>query len=284
MKLDAGDSLPPTEIGRISRPAIPAVSDETAPARPATQAHPPRLAATDTLRLSVIIPTINEEAHLARTLRRATASPVEEVVVVDGGSRDRTREIAASFGARVIMAEPGRARQMNAGAAAATGGALLFLHADTQLPDAFPQIVAGVLSRPGVSAGAFRLQIESGRRSLRLVESLVALRGWAFGMPYGDQALFLMAATFRQVGGFPDVPVMEDFELIRRLRRLGRVRIARAAVTTSARRWLRHGVVRTTLLNQACVAARLAGISPDRIASWRRMPGPKAPPGRSRSR
>ena len=158
---------------------------------------------------------------------------------------------------------------MNAGAAVATGRALLFLHADTLLPDAFPPIVAGVLSRPGVRAGAFRLRIESDRRSLRVVEALVALRGWAFGMPYGDQGLFLTAATFRQVGGFPDVPVMEDFELIRRLRRRGRVQITPAAVTTSARRWRRHGVARTPLLNQACLAARLLGVSPERIAALR---------------
>jgi rSAM/selenodomain-associated transferase 2 len=169
----------------------------------------------------------------------------------------------------VIDSPPGRGRQMNAGAAVTTGDAVLFLHGDTTLPEGFAEHVARVLARPGVVAGAFELRIDAPHRALRLVEAAVNRRSRWFGLPYGDQAIFLPAATFRQIGGYSEAEAMEDFAIIRRLRRLGRVSIAPAHVNTSARRWLAGGIWRTTLLNQVCVAAWIAGVSGHRIARWR---------------
>jgi len=220
-------------------------------------------------RLSVIIPALNEEEAVAQAVDSALAVQTAEVIVVDGGSRDRTSAVAASRGASVIVSRKGRAAQMNAGAGRASGEVLVFLHADTVLPVGYDQAVARTLNRPGTAAGAFRLAIGGGARSLRVIESLVHWRSTALGMPYGDQALFLNAEVFRRVGGFPELPIMEDLELTRRLKPLGRIRIAPEPVVTSARRWHEGGVWRTTLMNQLCLAGYLAGLPVDRVAAWR---------------
>lgn len=233
--------------------------------------------ATRAPRISVIVPAMNEEDFIGAAIARSQAARPLEVLVVDGGSTDRTREIAGALGARVLQAPPGRAVQMNAGAAAASGDVLLFLHADTLLPDRYDRLLWRVLSRPGTIAGAFRLRIDSPRRSLRAIEWLANWRSRALQMPYGDQAVYLRRETFEQVGGFPDLPAMEDFGWVRRLRRTGRIGVSPAAVVTSGRRWLRRGVLRTTLVNQLCIVAYLAGVSPKRIASWRELPEPSEP-------
>ncbi len=220
-------------------------------------------------RLSVIIPALNEEAAVAGAVDSALAVPDAEVIVVDGGSRDRTPEVAASRGALVLSGRKGRAAQMNAGAGRASGEVLVFLHADTVLPKGYDQAVARTLDRPGTVAGAFRLAIEGGSRSLRFIESLAHWRSTALGMPYGDQALFLTAEVFRRVGGFPELPIMEDLELTRRLKPLGRIRIAPELVVTSGRRWHEGGAWKTTLLNQLCLAGYLAGVPAARVAAWR---------------
>ncbi|MEE9296895.1 MAG: TIGR04283 family arsenosugar biosynthesis glycosyltransferase [Phycisphaerae bacterium] len=220
-------------------------------------------------RLSVIIPARNEEGTIARVLECLCDANLWEVIVVDGQSDDRTREIAHLHGALVIQSQPGRGRQLNIGAAGATGDTLLFLHADTLLPPKFDEHVFRVLARPRTSAGAFRLRIDAPGASLRLIEQMVNYRSRFLQMPYGDQAIFVKADAFRRVGGFPQLPVMEDYELVRRLRRLGRIEIAPAAVVTSARRWLTGGVWRTTLYNRVCVAAYRLGVHPDLIARWR---------------
>ncbi len=227
--------------------------------------------------VSVVIPTLDEHAVIGTAIDRARGGGASEVIVVDGGSVDGTADAAARHGARVVETQPGRGRQMNAGAAVATGDVLLFLHADTTLPAAYAGHVARVLARPGVVAGAFELRIDAPHRALRLVEASVNRRSRWFGMPYGDQAIFLPAATFRQIGGYCEADAMEDFAMIRRLRRIGRVSIAPAHVTTSARRWLAGGVWRTTLLNQVCVAAWIAGVSGRRIARWRGTASRSAP-------
>ena len=181
--------------------------------------------------------------------------------------------IAAAHGAQVIAADPGRGRQLNAGASAASGDTLLFLHADTLLPSDAAAHVDAALSTSGAIAGAFRLKIDAPSASFRLIERAVNWRSLHLQLPYGDQAIFMRAATFREAGGFPDVPVMEDFALMRRFKRSGKIALADAAVLTSARRWLARGIWRTTLLNQACIAAFLCGISPHRIALWRNRVG-----------
>ncbi len=221
------------------------------------------------MNVSVIIPTLDEHAVIGTAIGRAHGGGASEVIVVDGGSVDGTADAAAGHGARVIETQPGRGRQMNAGAAVATGDVLLFLHGDTTLPAVYAGHVARALARPGVVAGAFELRIDAPHRALRFIEAAVNRRSRWFGMPYGDQAIFLRAATFRQIGGYREAEAMEDFAILRSLRRLGRVSIAPAHVTTSARRWLRCGIWRTTLLNQVCVAAWIAGVSGSRIARWR---------------
>ncbi len=227
------------------------------------------------MRISVIIPALDECAVIANAIDRVREGEPWEIIVVDGHSLDATAAVAGAHGARVVTSEPGRGRQMNAGAAIATGDVLLFLHADTALPVGVTDHVARAMAgpapgaRPGIIAGAFGLRIDAPHRSFRLIEAAVDRRSRWLGMPYGDQAIFLRAATFRAVGGYPETDAMEDFAMIRRLRKLGRIGIVPESVTTSARRWLSGGVWRTTLMNQVCVWAWLAGVSSSRIASWR---------------
>ncbi len=193
-----------------------------------------------------------------------------EVIVIDGESSDETVAIAQAQGATVHTLPPGRARQMNYGASLATGEILLFLHGDTLLPPDFAPTVRSLLATPGVVAGAFQLKIAGEGKALRWVEWWVKGRSQWLQLPYGDQALFLKKTTFEQLGGFPDLPIMEDFVFVRQLRGLGKVAIAPQAVTTSPRRWQRVGVFRTTVINQGMILGYYLGISPHRLAHWYR--------------
>lgn len=215
-----------------------------------------------------MIPALDEEANLEALLPALVGRAGIECIVADGGSADRSVEVARASGARVVVAPRGRARQMNAGAASATGEILLFLHADTLLPEGFDALVRSALARPGVALGAFRLGICAHGIAFRLIELAVALRSRFLGRPYGDQAIFVRAEAFRETGGFPDLPILEDLAFVLRLRARGRVAIAPARVSTSARRWLSDGVWRTTLRNQGAVWAWRVGVSPERIAAW----------------
>jgi uncharacterized protein len=212
--------------------------------------------------ISVIVPTLNEASALECWGNKAISG---ELIVVDGGSEDDTIALAKDLGATVITCAPGRAQQMNQGAAIAQAEILLFLHADTRLPDHFLELVQQTLAPPQVVAGAFKLAIEGDLPGLRWVEWGVNWRSRYLQMPYGDQAIFLRAETFRQVGGFAQLPIMEDFELIKRLQKLGKIAIAPASVVTSGRRWQKLGVIKTTLINQLVLAAYYLGISPERI-------------------
>ncbi len=221
--------------------------------------------------LVVVIPTLNEQGHVAGAIRSAQGDARARVVVVDGGSEDQTRRIAARLGAEVRVCERGRAAQMNHGAAlAGDDDLLLFLHADTRLPAGYGETVRRCLASAGVACGAFRLRIDGPERVLRLIERGANGRSRWLGMPYGDQALFMSAEAFRRVGGFPAMPVMEDFELVRRLRGRGRVVLADQTVDTSARRWRKTGPWRLTLVHQLMAMGYLVGVSPERIATWRR--------------
>jgi rSAM/selenodomain-associated transferase 2 len=222
----------------------------------------------DAARISIIIPTLNEAENIKEAIVTTQLNTNIEVIIVDGGSKDDTIEIAQSLSVKVISSSPGRAVQMNAGAVAATGDILLFLHADTRLPIGFDEMVRTALQQSGTVAGAFKLRIDASLLSLRWVELGVNLRSHFYQMPYGDQAIFLTKAVFQQIGGFPELPIMEDFELIRRLKRIGRIVIIPTPVVTSARRWLQKGVFKTTLLNQIVIIAYLLGVSPERICSW----------------
>ncbi|MHC5726710.1 MAG: TIGR04283 family arsenosugar biosynthesis glycosyltransferase [Nostoc sp.] len=221
-------------------------------------------------RISIIIPTLNEAGNIKEAIATTQPSTNIEIIVVDAGSEDGTVEIAQSLGVKVISSSPGRAVQMNAGALAASGDILLFLHADTRLPTGFDEMIRTALQQPGTVAGAFNLRIDASLLSLRWVEWGVNARSHFYQMPYGDQAIFLTKAVFQQMGGFPELPIMEDFELMRRLKRTGCIVIIPTPVVTSARRWLQKGVFKTTLLNQLVIIAYLLGVSPERICRWYR--------------
>ena len=227
-------------------------------------------------KISIVIPTLNEAAIITKILTNIHPLPNVEVIIVDGGSIDHTIKLAQASGVRVLSSPKGRAHQMNVGAKAATGEILLFLHADTVLPSGFEQMVRSTLQPPIdkqlpiTIAGAFTLKIDDPMPSLRWIEWMVTWRSKWRQMPYGDQAIFLTAETFRSIGGFVEMPIMEDFELIKRLQRRGRIEILAAPVLTSARRWLQRGIWQTTLINQAIIIGYSIGISPDRLVTWYR--------------
>ncbi len=218
--------------------------------------------------LSIIIPTLNEAAIISLTLARIPQTPAIEVIVADGGSHDGTQELAGSWGARVLSSAWGRARQMNTGARQAQGKFLLFLHADTLLPEGFADHIDQILSRPETVAGAFQLQFNPPLPGLRLIERMANWRARVLQLPYGDQAIFLRAEQFQALGGMAEIPIMEDVDLVRRLSRQGRIVIAPVPVITSSRRWKDSGVWRTTLKNQVALAAFWAGTSLTRLARW----------------
>jgi rSAM/selenodomain-associated transferase 2 len=232
-------------------------------------------------KISIIIPVLNEAATIQKTLTRLQNVPDMEAIVVDGGSRDETVTLAKRCGEgfapssefKVISAAAGRARQMNTGAAIATGDILLFLHADTHLPPEFDTLVRQALQNPSTIAGAFELRIDANLRGVRLIEKMVNVRSHFLSMPYGDQAIFLKASTFHDLDGFPDIPIMEDFELMLQLRRQGRISIVPAPVITSGRRWQKLGVMKTTLLNQLIIASYFLGIPPTQLVRWYRQGG-----------
>lgn len=219
-------------------------------------------------RIAIIIPTLNEAKNITKAIASTETSTNVEVIVVDGGSEDNTVELAQSLGVKVLFASKSRADQMNQGAITATGDILLFLHADTCLPAGFDILVRDTLAQTNVIAGAFALQIDAALWSLRLIEIGVNWRSRTLQMPYGDQAIFLPRAVFDKIGGFPELPMMEDFELMRRLKRWGRIAIIPVPILTSARRWLQKGVIKTTLMNQIAIIAYLLGVSPERIKLW----------------
>ncbi len=225
-------------------------------------------------RISVIIPTFNEAAYIGATLLRVGGIENVEVIVADGGSADRTRALAERLGARVVAAVRGRAKQMNAGAKEATGDILVFLHADTLLPPGWTGCVREVVNWPGTVCAAFEFRLDKIFPWSRIIERLANLRSRSLQMPYGDQAIFMKAELFHQVGGFPDMPIMEDFELIRKLRRQGAVRVVPLPAVTSARRWQNFGPLRTTLVNHAVTLGYMLGFSRDFLVRIRSLSNP----------
>lgn len=222
---------------------------------------------SDLSQLSVVIPALNEAAQIAAAVSAARQGNPREIIVVDAGSSDETVERACEAGAIVLRSRPSRARQMNAGASKATGNVLMFLHADTLLPRNYTSSVTKALSDPSIAAGAFRFSIGSDFPGRKLVEWGTNLRSSWAQMPYGDQALFLRRSIFEELGGFPDLPILEDYQLVRRLRRRGRIVTVPDLAITSARRWRQLGVVRTTLINQWIILGYRLGTPIDRLAA-----------------
>jgi rSAM/selenodomain-associated transferase 2 len=217
--------------------------------------------------LSIVMPVLDEAAGLAGTL--ATLAPLRargvELIVVDGGSRDGTPQLALPWADAVVASPRGRARQMNAGAAQARGAVLLFLHADTQLPDGADAAVAAATAR-GAAWGRFDVRIAGRPWMLRVVARAMNLRSRLTGIATGDQAIFVRRDVFERIGGYADQPLMEDVELCRRLRRAGRPACLRQRATTSGRRWETRGVWRTIVLMWSLRWRYWRGESPEALA------------------
>lgn len=201
------------------------------------------------MRISIIIPTLNEEANLPVTLRQLAEHPDVELIVVDGGSTDRTVAIAREFTSYVFLSHAGRAVQMNMGARHATGDILLFLHADTfLLPGAIDELHRRLVG-DGAVGGAFDLHLDHPGAAGKWIARISSRRSRFLRLPYGDQGIFVWRQVFEEIGGFPAIPIMEDLAFSRRLRRAGRLTFLRTGLVTSARRWQANGLVKTTLVN-----------------------------------
>ena len=217
--------------------------------------------------LCIIMPTLNEAAGIGVALQALAPLRARgaQVIVADGGSSDNTVALARACGAQVIQAPPGRALQMNAGARLATGDTLLFLHADTLLPDNADALIAQALAT-GACWGRFDVRITGHSPALRVIAACMNLRSRCSGIATGDQAMFMTRAAFAAVGSFAEQPLMEDIALSRRLLGVSRPACLRARVTTSGRRWESRGVWRTVLLMWRLRYAYWRGAAPERLA------------------
>jgi rSAM/selenodomain-associated transferase 2 len=214
--------------------------------------------------LTVVIPTLNEEEWIAGAVTSAFKAGAEEVIVVDGGSVDRTSRMATSAGARLLLSEPMRARQLNLGAHAASHDTLLFLHADSRLPEGAAQAVENALSH--ADFGGFRIAFIEPSRKLRFAAALINLRTRLTRCPWGDQAQFISRETFLKSGGFLDIALMEDYELAVRMKRSGRSVLLPMTATTSGRRFLRKGLFRTAAHNWRTIIRYRMGTDIDVLA------------------
>jgi rSAM/selenodomain-associated transferase 2 len=219
-------------------------------------------------RLSIVVPTLDEAAHLADTLASCRGGAACEVIVADGGSSDATVRISRALADRVVDAPRGRALQMNAGAAVARGDVLLFLHADTHLPAGFDRAVLAALADPRVVGGRFDLSLQPSSPLIRLTAELINLRSRLSRIATGDQALFIRRELFAALGGYRPQPLMEDIELSAAMKRHGRVACLRQRVVSSSRRWRRDGVIRTILLMWTLRFLYFCGVSPQRLRRW----------------
>jgi rSAM/selenodomain-associated transferase 2 len=218
------------------------------------------------VRISVVIPALNEAANISRAVKSAWSARADEVLVVDGGSQDQTVDVAAGEDATVLVGAAGRSVQQNLGAQQATGDVLLFQHADNRLDNGACEQIRSRLRDERVVCGAFRQRIEATGWRYRLLEFGNAQRVVWCGLPYGDQAIFVRKAIFEQLGGFPEVPLMEDLMLMRQVRRRWRPVLLDGPVYISARRWKEYGVIRQTARNWCLVAAYTLGVPPERLA------------------
>jgi len=218
--------------------------------------------------LSVVVPTLNAAAALPGLLCDLRAAPCPlEIIVVDGGSQDDSGKLAVAAGARLLVTEAGRGRQLAAGAAAAQAAWLLFLHADSRLPEAWDATVARFVGQQveGTKAGYFRLALDNPLPAARRVERLANWRARYLGLPYGDQGLLISRELYQATGGYPDWPLMEDVALVRRIGR-SRLRALPVTILTSAARYERDGWWRRPRRNLTCLGLYFLGVSPEKLA------------------
>ncbi len=220
------------------------------------------------MRISVIIPTLDEADRIGALVAALMAQDFDEVVVADGGSGDATMQRACDAGARVVLSPRGRGRQLSAGARAASGEALFFLHADSMPPPQARSRIEATLAAGTVSAGCFRLAFDQKHPLLDFYALMSRINHGLF--TYGDQGLFLLRSTYLGIGGYRDMPLFEDVEIVRRLRRLGQIVKLEASMVTSARRFMRDGVARRELMSAGLVALYHLGVGPHQLERWYR--------------
>jgi len=218
--------------------------------------------------VSVIIPTLNEAAVLERALSASKKGGAMETIVVDGGSIDDTPAIARQHADHMLSCSPGRARQMNVGAEVASGDILLFLHADSLLPANFVEAIFRALARPAVIGGRFDVRLDGSGWIFRVIETLINFRSRLTQVATGDQGIFIQRTVFLRLGGYPQIPLMEDIELSRKMKRVGEVACLKERVITSARRWQQNGVLRTILLIWVLKFCHYVGVSPARLKAF----------------
>jgi rSAM/selenodomain-associated transferase 2 len=222
--------------------------------------------------VSIIIPVLNEAAGIngvIEHLRDPAAIHDAEIIVVDGEVAGSTLSAITDSTVRKIVSPAGRGRQMNLGASQARGRVLLFLHADTVLPRRGFALIRKAMEDPNMAAGAFELGIDSQRALFRITEAYVSVRTRLTRIPFGDQAIFIRREYFERLGGFRDIPIMEDVELMARIRKRGdRIAVIPEKVRTSARRWEREGILSCTMRNWMLQAAYAFGVPPERLAKW----------------
>lgn len=222
--------------------------------------------------ISVIIPVLHEEAVINEAVARIQGAAPDadvEIIVVDGGPEAETLKAVRGTGVRKLASVKGRGRQMNAGAQAAAGDILLFLHADTELPHEAFNGIRAAMSTERYAGGAFDLGIADSAPVFRMIERVSSLRSRLTRIPYGDQAIFMKHDYFDAIGGYSDVPIMEEVDLMQRVKKHGgRLCFIRTRVKTSSRRWRNEGIIRCTLRNWTIMLLYLLGVSPVRLAKW----------------
>ncbi len=218
--------------------------------------------------ISIIIPTLNEAENIP-TLKPLIPQ-VTEIIVVDGGSNDATVQLAEELGISVRRTDKGRGAQLNLGAAHATSRILLFLHADTVLPSAFPKLITDCLAQGQTILGSFSLGIEPASLLLKVVSVGANFRSRAFQLPYGDHSMFIRKTDFETLGGFPETAIMEDYIFVKLAKKHGKVTTLPQTVSTSARRWQKIGPIRTTCINQMMIVGYRLGVTPEKLASFYR--------------
>lgn len=217
--------------------------------------------------IAVVIPALDEASQIESCVASARTGGAE-VIVVDGGSTDGTPELAERAGARVLRSPRGRSRQLESGWRASGSAAVVFLHADTRLPRGFAPAIRRALEAPDVVGGAFAFRFDHRTPVLRFIEWGARLRAALFALPYGDQAIFARRSTLEEMGGIPQVPLMEDLDLVRELKRRGRLALLAPAAVTSARRYEARGPLRAMLRHWVAAGAWALGVDRERVAAW----------------